>query len=157
MTRVPTSEMQITAAVGYLDASYSSLDDSVITNPTPVFLENELVAAPECSANVGAAYSWTIGDLGTPTPRIDWSYRGSSFNDAVNTPQLKQDSYHLLNASLVFDGSDGHWQAVLAGNNLTDETYLVTGISAFDTAASYLEGIYGRPAEWSLRVKYSFF
>jgi outer membrane receptor protein involved in Fe transport len=51
---------------------------------------------------------------------------------------------------------DEHWEAILGGRNLTDEEYLITGNSAFQTAASYVEQVYGRPAEWWLSLKYIF-
>ena len=87
---------------------------------------------------------------------MDWSFHDEQYNDAVNTPQLKQDSYHMLNAALVYTSADEHWEAILGGRNLLDEDYLITGNSAFKTAASYVEQVYGRPREWWLSLKYDF-
>ncbi len=44
-------------------------------------------------------------------------------------------------------------QLLSAFRNLTDERYLVTGTSAWGTAAAYIEQVYGRPFEWSVAVK----
>ena len=41
-------------------------------------------------------------------------------------------------------------------DNLFDETYLVTGNSAFDTAAAYVEQVYGRPREVLAMFSYGF-
>jgi iron complex outermembrane receptor protein len=156
LTWVPTEQWYITAAVGWIDAEYDQLSDEVINNATPVLPEYSLVNTPELSTALGIAYTFDIGQWGTLTPRVDWSYRDEEFNDAVNTPQLKQDSYHLVNAALIFQSADEHWEAILGGRNLTDEEYLITGNSAFQTAASYVEQVYGRPREWWLSLKYIF-
>ena len=74
----------------------------------------------------------------------------------MNTPQLRQDSFSLLNAAIVFNSADERWEAILAGRNLADEDYLITGNSAFATAASYVEQVYGRPRSWWVSLEYSF-
>ena len=153
---VPTSELIITAAVGYIDASYDQLSDEVLNNPSPLFPENELVNTPEWTANIGAAYTFRT-EWGTLTPRIDWSYRDSSFNDAVNEVHLFAPSYHLVNISMMFESNDEHWQAVVGGTNITDELYLISGTSAFGTASGYTEATFGRKAEWFLSLRYSYF
>jgi outer membrane receptor protein involved in Fe transport len=50
----------------------------------------------------------------------------------------------------------GRWQLTVATRNLLDETYLVTGNSAFDTAAAYVEQVYGRPREFLVSLSYEF-
>ena len=160
LTLVPTDRWYITAAVGYLDAKYDELDPSVADggiNATPVLISNELVNAPEWSIALGAAYTVDLGDWGTLTPRIDWSFHDEEYNDALNDPRLFQDDYTLLNAAISLQTNDERWEAILAFRNITDEEYLVTGASSWDTAGSYLEQTWGRPAEWSLSVQYNFF
>ena len=51
---------------------------------------------------------------------------------------------------------DGPWQLIVATRNLFDEIYLVTGNSAFDTAAAYVEQVYGRPREFLVSLSYEF-
>ncbi|QIB66502.1 TonB-dependent receptor [Kineobactrum salinum] len=159
LTWVPTDRWYITGALGYIDARYDELDDSVSsagTNATPVFLDNELVNTPKLSPSLGIAYTFDLGDWATLTPRVDWSYHDEQENDAVNTSQLHQDSYTLLNAAFFLETNDGRWRSVLAFRNITDEKYLVTGNSAFGTSAAYVEQVYGRPFEWTLSVQYNF-
>jgi iron complex outermembrane recepter protein len=159
LTWMPTNRWHLTTAIGYLDAGYERLDPSVSagTNATPIFLDNKLVNTPELSASVGIAYSVDLSDWGSLTPRVDWSYHDEQENNALNTPQLHQDSYELLNAAIAFESTDGRWESVLAFRNITDETYLITGNSGFQTASAYVEQIYNRPREWSLSVRYNLF
>ena len=155
-TWVPTDRWYITAAVGYIDAGYDVLDPSVINNPTPVHIDNKLVNTPKWSAALGVAYTIDLGDLATLVPRVDLSFNGEQYNDALNDPRLFQDDYTLLNAAITLQTNDGRWEGILAFRNITDEVYLITGASAFN-AAGYVEQVYGRPAEWFLTVQYNFF
>lgn len=152
---VPSDAWLLQATVGYIDAEYSKLDQTVIDNGG-IDESTALAQTPEWSTNLGIAYTTDLWDWGTITPRIDWSYKSESFNDAVNTPELRQGSYHLLNAAISFLSADEDWEVVLAGRNLNSELYLVTGNSARATGAAYSEGIFARETEWSLSVKYSF-
>ncbi|MEJ8567713.1 TonB-dependent receptor [Elongatibacter sediminis] len=158
LTWVPTDRWHVTAAVGYLDAGYDELDPSVTeeSNATPIFITNSLVNTPEWSAAAGVAYTLDIGNWATLTPRVDWSYHGDQHNDAINSPQLFQDDYTLLNAAITLQTLDGKWEGTLAFRNITDEVYLITGTSGFATASSYVEQIYGRPSEWFLSAQYNF-
>ena len=54
-----------------------------------------------------------FSDWATVTPRVDWSYHDDEYNDALNDPRLYQDSYHLLNASIVMETNDGRWESML--------------------------------------------
>jgi iron complex outermembrane receptor protein len=157
LTLVPTDRWYITASAGYIDAGYDRLDPSVISNATPVLKSYKLVNTPKWSAALGVAYTFDVGDWATLVPRVDWSYHGSQYNDAINTPQLFQDDYTLLNAAITLQTNDGRWEGILAFRNITDEEYLITGNSSYATAASYADNLYGRPREWSLSVQYNFF
>ena len=159
VTWVPTDRWYITAAVGYIDAGYDTLDPSVSegTNATPISIDNKLVNTPEWSTALGIAYTIDLGDWGILVPRADWSYHDEQFNDAVNEPRLFQDDYSLLNAGITLQTNDGRWEGTLAFRNITDKEYVVTGNSAWSTSASYVDNLYGRPAEWSLALQYNFF
>ena len=102
------------------------------------------------------AYRLGLGSLGELTARLDWSWQDAEYHDAVNSPQIRQSPFHLVNASLAFVPQNGRWQVTVATRNLLDETYLVTGNSAFDTAAAYVEQVYGRPREFLVSLLYEF-
>lgn len=157
LTWVPTDRWIVTAAFGYVEAEYQTLSPEVLNNATPINPGNALVNTPEISTAVGVAYTMDIGGWATLTPRLDWSFHDEQFNDAINTPQLFQESYHLLNAAAAMRTNDGKWEGVLSFRNLLDEAYLITGNSAFPTAASYVEQVYARDFEWMLSLKYNFF
>lgn len=152
---VPTESWLLQASLGYIDAEYTRLDARVLDN-SPITEKTALAQTPEWSASAGIAYTRELGDWGTITPRIDWSYRSESWNDAINTPILRQEGYYLINASVAFLSVDQKWELVLSGRNLNDEEYLATGLSALGTSAAFSEGVFSRGSEWSLSAKYHF-
>ena len=147
-----SAEWEVSFAAGHLDTSYRSLSQPA--QDSGVRLSNQLANSPEWSLSAGTAYRLGLGALGEVTGRIDWSWQDAEYNDAVNSPQIRQSAFHLVNASLAFVPRDGRWQLTVASRNLLDETYLVTGNSAFDTAAAYVEQVYGRPREILVSVAY---
>ena len=140
----------ISATMGALSAEYESLSATVLDSRTPVLPGHRLAKTPRFNHSLGISRSLGIRGLSV-TPRIDWSYTASQYHDTVNTPQLFQEGYHLLHGSISFEA--GRWELVSAFRNLTDERYLLTGTSAWGTAAAYIEQVYGRPFEWSVSVK----
>ena len=92
--------------------------------------------------------------MGSLTLRADWSYRSEVYNDAYNTPLLKQDSYDQVDASIRWMNTDADWTVTLYGRNLSDEEYLVTGV--YGTAFQVLEGVYNRGRQWQLEIRKHF-
>jgi iron complex outermembrane receptor protein len=154
LTWIPTDALLVNGSVGYIDASYDKVSQEA--QATGVLKSNDLVNTPKWSAALGVAYTVFLGSRGKLTPRVDWSYHDSQYNDAINTPQLKQDSYNLVNASLAWDSPNETWEVIGGVRNLGDENYLITGNSAFVTSASYVEKVYGRPREWWASVTWHF-
>ena len=141
-------------SAGHLDTRYLRLNQPA--QDSGVRLDNTLANAPAWSLAAGSAYRFGLGASGEMTLRLDWSWQDSEFHDAVNSPQVHQDAFHLVSASLAYAPMDGPWQLTVAVRNLFDETYLVTGNSAFDTAAAYVEQVYGRPRELLAMFSYGF-
>ncbi len=145
-----TPDFLISGGVGYIDAEYTEVDPLA----TEITVQNKFPKTPEWSANLSAAYDFSIPNGGTLTPRIDWSYRDSVFNDALNEPLARQESFYLLNASLRFTSTAQKWSVTFSGKNITDEKYILNGKS--NGAQGIVTGIYARPAEWSLAFDYRF-
>ena len=149
-----SSDWEIDFSAGHLDTQYVRLNQPA--QDSGVRLENRLANSPEWSLAAGSAYKFGFGDRGDMTLRVDWSWQDGEFHDAVNSPQIHQDAFHFVSASLVYVPVDGPWRLTVATRNLFDETYLVTGNSAFDTAAAYVEQVYGRPREVMVAFSYGF-
>ena len=156
MTWLPGSAWRSTFALGYMAAGYRRLSASVLNNATPILPGYRLANTPRLGFALGLSRVQPVGSWGTLTPRLDWSYHGKQFNDAINSPQLVQAPYHLLSAALRFEGSDGRWEADLWLRNLTGRRHLITGNSGFGTSAAYVEQVWSRGFEWSVEVRRNF-
>lgn len=149
-TFVPNESWLITAALGYTDAEYDEVDPLA----NGVTADNELAQTPEWQGNIGVAYTVDLGGW-VVTPRFDWSYTDSKYFNSANDPQLFQDSVDIVNAAISADSADEHWNITLGITNLTDEEYLVAGTSSYGTATGYVEHVWAREREYSIKVKYS--
>ncbi|WP_246623879.1 TonB-dependent receptor [Sphingomonas colocasiae] len=148
----PIDGLRIEAGLGYLDARYREVDIRALN--AGVTKDTHLQNAPKWTLSAGISYAVDLGDSGTITPRIDWSYRSRVYNDAVNTPELVQDGYHLVNAAIAYAGKDARWSLALGVRNLTKQVYLGSGYA--DSFGGIFEGVYGRPREWYLTAGYKF-
>lgn len=151
-TIVPTDNLLIEGGFAYMDAYYTNVDGAALA--AGLTKDAGFVNTPEWSINGSIAYSLDLSAEWTVTPRVDWSYRSTIYNDAENTALLTQEGYHLVNVSMRFQDADGLWTVTGGIKNLTDKTYLFTGY--FDGGSGITEGAYARPREWYLSVKRNF-
>jgi iron complex outermembrane receptor protein len=151
-TLVPTKAFRIEGSLGVIDANYTQVDPGLI--PAGVNLTTPFVNTPHTSGSIGASYAFDLADMGTLTPRIDYSTRTKVSLDNTDSVLARQAGVSLVNANITWENKGGDWQAVLGGTNLTDEQYLVT--AAFSAGAGLAEGIYARPREWYLSLRKSF-
>jgi iron complex outermembrane receptor protein len=141
-------------SAGHLDTEYRRLNQPA--QDSGVRLENKLANSPAWSVAAGTSYRLGLLSMGEITARLDWAWQDTEYNDAVNSPQIRQSAFHRVNASLAFAPWQSDWQLTVAARNLFDETYLVSGNSAFDTTAAYVEQVYARPREILVSLAYEF-
>ena len=142
----PHARLQFQGGVGYLHGRYQHIAPTV----PDLTLDSRLTDSPEWSANLSAIGSLTD----SLSARIDWSYRSASFNDAENTPELRQEAFNLLNVSTTWrcSGCREHaWSATLGVRNATDEHYLISGYSL--AVQGPVASSYARPREWFVTVE----
>lgn len=148
----PHPRVRLAAGLGYLHSRYQR----VAPNVRDISLHSRLTDTPERSENLSltASLPWLSDSL---SGRIDWSHRSAQFNDAENTPELKQKGFNLLNASATVRCTKcqhGAWSATLGIRNLTDERYLISGYSLAVQGPVGLS--YARPREWFVTLATEF-
>ena len=143
----PFDTFFIEASVGYTDPEYDQIDPSTRVDPN-----NDFERVSEWTGHIGASKDFFIGDW-VATPRIDWSYQSSYFNDAFNSPQIGEDDISLVDLSVAFLNNKG-FLAVAGVRNITDEEYLATGV--FGDAFSSFEGVFDRGRQWFVQLTYEY-
>src|SRR4029453_12115181 len=79
-----TQALSFNASVGYLHYENKDLGGAAydsVRNPAGPTLDTVPALTPKWKGNVGAEYGIAIGDLGTLTPRVDYTYQTKVFND----------------------------------------------------------------------------
>lgn len=147
----PTDWLRIDYGLGYLDAGYRS----VLASAFPVNIDSKFAMVPEWTGTVAVNATVLDNESGKLVLRGDWYHQGSTFKDAINSPQLFQPAYSVLgvNASYTLPGDQ---ITITAGvTNLTDERYIQGGFVDLDVAGLATAN-FSRPREWFLRIGYEF-
>ena len=154
----PARALAINASMGYLHYHTNTLGGAAydpVTNPSGPTLEDVPPLTPTWKGNLGAEYTWGLRELGTLTPRIDFTYQSKVFNDPQNEAISAQPGYGILNARLTWQATRGGWQASLSASNLTDKVYYLTEQNLLSTY-DVVTGQPGRPREVFFSVRKSF-
>src|SRR5262249_39743248 len=149
---VPVKDLQVTAGVGYTNASYTSLGPAVLA--TGLTTNSKFAQVPEWTGNFDVAYTLVTG-FGRITPRAGIPYRSEAYMNAINTPSLLQGAYALLNASIAYETADAHWRFTAFGQNLADKRYINGGFADLQDQG-YAEVSVGKPREFGLSVDYHY-
>jgi iron complex outermembrane receptor protein len=102
--------------------------------------------------SIGAQYRFDTGDIGSLTPRVDVSYMPDYCGNFACDPNVKVQSFTLVNARLTFRTVDEDWQVSLEATNLFDKFYYVNKFAN----AFYTTGQPGRPREVAVTVRRNF-
>ena len=152
----------LSGSLGYVDADRTAVSGGVIGLTADSRFEHISKWNTNLQITKEVDNRW-----GKFTPRIDWSYRSGFGTTAANVPrpppyviagvpqpELFQDGFHLLNASIRWDVRDTGFSMTGGVDNLTDKEYRTFG----DYAASfgYTLEVFDRGRQWYLTVGYEF-
>ncbi|MFC3581828.1 TonB-dependent receptor [Sphingomonas hylomeconis] len=151
----PARWLSFNAAVGYLDAKYTSVGQGLgPTQILPITLDTGFVKAPEWTVTTGLDVSHEFANGSEAALRVDYTQYSRIYHDVANSPIITDDGYGLLNARLNYTLPGRAITLAVFGTNLTDTLYLVSGnvSGAFGLA----EASYGRPREWGVSASVKF-
>jgi iron complex outermembrane receptor protein len=147
----PVQSFLFEASLGSLDADYTDVDLATVG----IDRDNEFVNAPDWTASAAVThYIYLPAAWGSAAARVGWTYRDDTFNDAFNTPALRQNQTNIYDASLIWDSPDGAWQVAVSGKNLTDRKFIVSGLSSLMVGVT--EATFDRGRRFTIAVERSF-
>jgi len=148
----PVENLSIDGSLSYLDFNYTHIGQHV-----PVTKNMVPPNTPTWKWSLGAQYDIPLpGGMGTLTPRIDASYQGDIYQNAVNRPINKIKSYILANARLTWKGPEDKWEGAFQVTNLTNKYYFLTKFDLTGAGAGFVSGQPGRPREWAVTIQRNF-
>ena len=149
-TAIPADGLTFEASAGYIDAKYLE------TAPgAQVTTANRLLKTPEWTLHASLSYRANLGGAWSATPRIDLSYRSRTENNAINSPQISQPGYALIDLGLMIANADNGLSLIGRLRNLTDRRY-ITGAFSDDINLGLSEAVLDRGREWSLTIRKTF-
>lgn len=133
---VPTENLQLNASVGWLDATFNSFDTADPVAPqlgVQALSGNHLSRSPEWKYNLGGAYSWKLGRLGSISARVDYSWLAKQYYRVYNLKRDEQPAYHVTNARVWWESGDARWRVDVWGANLENDDALANMVVAAST------------------------
>jgi iron complex outermembrane recepter protein len=154
----PIAGLSINGSTGYTNFRYTKLSPYVNpdNDPTNLTLGSHEPYAPTWTANLGVQYEIGLGEIGSLTPRLDWSYRSTIyFGSDNNDPYARQGSYGLANGRLTYQPRSAQWSMAFFVTNLANKLYFT---SRTDYLNSFGEatGTIGAPREFGVTLHHSF-
>ena len=165
---VPADGWFITSSIGYLDPERTKLAGNV----QGLTLDSRFENISDLNANVQIIKEIDMGEMGTLSPRVEWSYRSeygtnannvpydgpdpvlAAFDIGIPSPAQFQKSYDIVNASLKWEAANSGLALVFGVDNIGDEQYREFGNQ--QDAFGFTAEVFNRGRQWYLDATYEF-
>jgi iron complex outermembrane recepter protein len=153
----PIPQLLLNASTDYLHFRYISLGSAAFSaqNPSGLFLYDVAPFNPDFKGNVGAQYTEDFGNIGSITPRLDYTYQSRVYFDPQNLLASSQGGYALMNGHLTWNLAGGKWSASVEVNNMLNKLYYLNMANSLKSFG-FLTGEPGEPRTVFASVKYAF-
>lgn len=145
----PSQAWTLSGNFSYLHTKYTEFLSGGVNIANTQFFTN----APKWSGGFTLQRSFPLGAYGDLNARLNYQYQTSVWPETTLSPLIKQGSYGLLNAGLIWQ-IDQPWSISLQGTNLGNKSYRTTGYNI--AALGIVTGFYGPPRMVTLSAKYAF-
>ncbi|OCC23415.1 hypothetical protein MB02_12430 [Croceicoccus estronivorus] len=152
LTARPVENLELNAAVGFLENKYLELDPG--TTAAGIEKGDKLPQSPKWTVNLGAQYTVPLSSGASITGRVDYTYKSEFYFFAANNPLDVQKPYGLFNARLSYETPSGLEVAGFV-HNLFDKFYYSQREdvrSSYDVALSWP----APPRSWGIELGYQF-
>ncbi len=153
-----SQELQIRAALGVVDAQFSSVSDRFAALGGEVGSPVENV--PDYTLSGGFTYTHQLGNDGSITLSGNVEHRSETPLTLVEVgvPNI-QPSYTLIDAGLIYKSAEENWSIQVWGKNLTNKKYVTALFDVDNNAASPIGAAYhslGIPRTYGATLRYSY-
>jgi iron complex outermembrane recepter protein len=138
--------LNVCPATGLNPATGGPICNIVAGNP----LDARLPKTPKYKLTFYPEYTYQLPNQASLRLIVDFTYTAEMFNDALNTPQLRDPATRMLDASVHYISPSEKYDIALGGTNITDDRFITTGSP--NIGAGEVGGTYNEPAEWYLQI-----
>jgi iron complex outermembrane receptor protein len=128
----PVSSLALSASLGLLS---THIREGMVQGQN--VRGNDLPNAPQVTLSYAADWTAIDGPSGIVRLRIDGSVVGSQHFDILNTPSLRQGSYHLLGARAGWRSPGDKFGIAIWGRNLTNAYYFTSRVAVSSFGFNY--------------------
>lgn len=152
----PTPAFSLDGAVGLLDFDYLTIDPRAQTSSGGGIQPGMITPfTPRIKGSGGLQWRMVSGSVGTVTSRLDISYQGDMYTNAVNADTNLIESYTLAHLHLLWLLPEGRLQAGVEVSNLMDTLYYYQIFDLLNLAGfTSAQPAPGR--EWAVSVSHQF-
>jgi len=156
VTANPIDGLTIDASFSDLNFEYTKLLTGANgSNITGLTLGQRAPGQIETKWSVGSQYEMLIGNVGSITPRVDYSFTGGFNTNAVFTRSNRVAGYHIGDASITYRNAHDTWEAAVIARNFLDESYFVSNFDLLASSGAQY-GLLAPPREYSVQFKKKF-
>lgn len=112
---------RLNGAIGYLDAQITKVD--ALSAAAGARTGDRPALSPEITAGANASYRWSLAGNTAVAAQVNYSYRGSSYGQSINTPSERLASRDLTGFTLTYENLASDWSLGLYGSNIFNEVY----------------------------------
>jgi iron complex outermembrane receptor protein len=109
---------------------------------------------PEYNTSLSVIKIFDLGDAGTLTPRVDWSWRDDVLFSADNNPDNSQEAHSIVNVNVSWDSASDKYSVTLFLNNIADEETITFSEVSASSGAGF--DLLGRGFEWYVAAEMRF-
>ena len=145
----PSQNWTFSGNFAYLHTKYTEFYSAGVNIANTQYFTN----APKWAGGLTLQRTFPLAAYGDLSARLNYQYQTSVWPETTLSPLIKQGSYGLINAGLIWQ-IDKPWSISLQGTNLGNKSYRTTGYNI--AALGIVTGFYGPPRMVTLSAKYTF-
>ncbi|MFT6890160.1 MAG: iron complex outermembrane receptor protein [Halioglobus sp.] len=153
MRWAPADSWFVEAAVGWVDAEIVEVAADSTNSGGPA-KGDTVPFVPEYNTSLSVIKIFDLGDAGTLTPRVDWSWRDDVLFSADNNPDNSQEAHSIVNVNVSWDSASDKYSVTLFLNNIADEETITFSEVSASSGAGF--DLLGRGFEWYVAAEMRF-
>ncbi|MGC6328274.1 TonB-dependent receptor [Rhizorhabdus sp. FW153] len=147
----PGGGWRLNAAAGMTDAKFKQLNAGV----QGLTLDSKFVYVSKWTISASGEKEFGLGDNGSVTPHIDWSYRSGFFTNAngINNPELYQPGYSVFNGNIRWQSDSKVFTLTAGVDNIGDKKFRLFG--DYQPSFGFFMQAYDRGRQYYLKAGFS--
>ncbi len=147
----PGDGWRLNAAAGMTDAKFKQLNAGV----QGLNLDSKFVYVSKWTVSASGEKEFGLGDNGSVTPHIDWSYRSGFFTNAngINNPELYQPGYSVFNGNIRWQSESKIFTLTAGVDNIGDKKFRLFG--DYQPSFGFFMQAYDRGRQYYLKAGFS--